>query len=309
MENNNILRLPNENISELRKNLREKLKKIVFYKVSKVLTLPTDFISARKFNGPLQSDNITSFEELNTISPQDRDRIVEEKYREFQGITSNFSLRGLNNTYNGSPIMFHSTNYSQLDLLASPKILKRRGTQIPPKSKHDTIAGIIRTTDYGLEFAYWFVCSEQFMNFWTLLFNNENEKMMNNYFGPPSQDGITRRSKLFSGDRLMTNEHRKWYLKKRHNNMLLDPDEERLIYTYNRGEFYSSFVHVYTCLVLMFYYGELPSKQNVPNNLYGEKMLSWDIPNDFVRLILFNYSPININIYSKTWEQIENMYV
>lgn len=98
------------------------------------------------------------------------------------------------------------------------------------------------------------------------------------------------RKQLFCGNALQTNSYLKWFLSCYEDNLKSLPDEMTSRFWALRTEFASRvFVHVYAALVLMCRYGEFPCEWNIPNNIEGPRMHSWDVPAGWLDSLVARY--------------------
>ena len=150
---------------------------------------------------------------------------------------------------------------------------------------------------------FWFTCSEQFLRAWTLLIYDKHPSFENNGEEPRM------RNRNMSGNRLNTNSFRKFMLAHNQTRTVIDHHETINRYYYIRTELVSkNWCHVYSALVLMARYGEIPCYKNVPKNRgKGPSCIQWNLPNKFVEILLKKYTTYNPNIHKLNWNQFNDL--
>ena len=106
------------------------------------------------------------------------------------------------------------------------------------------------------------------------------------------------RSKIMSGNRLNTNSHLKWLLGCIQSGVKVTDQEMTAHFYTQRSEYISqTTVHTYTALVLLVRFGELPQKDNVPNNADNSpKMKEWALFPGFLEELVSNLARTHIKL-------------
>ena len=166
----------------------------------------------------------------------------------------------------------------------SGKIIKKPGEN---KSKNKKEYNTVKATKFC-------ICSEQFLRMWTLVMHDWHEtfdKMIACDTLKEDREKVLR-DKLFKGNRLMTNSWLKTYLSLESEGKDMTIDESREKYWFYRTEISSiKWVDVYTSIILIIRYNELPCYLNVPSHLNVETKEkfsrdSWSLPPAFLSNLL-----------------------
>ncbi len=258
------------------------------------------------------SDNLTAFppkkitknidhnvsilvEKLSDLSVTDIDRYAEFTYKSFYGLTSVDCIRDNEpDCIKGKKIFVHSQNYAEIDLLEFGPHFATKVKPVAP-IKGDLLCLFISNKNAAftapnpqyvkLSADAWFIASEQYLRTWTAIMYDWHETFhqtipKKNRDLPQNQKEEIVRKKLFCGNRLMTNSWLKYKLAA--NNFTKEQSMER--YWHLRTETASrKWVDVYTVMVLIARYGELPCHLNLPNYAGGDiKRTKWHFPPQYV---------------------------
>lgn len=320
------IHLPADTQKQLRDSFRFKMGNLIFRRVQKVFAKYYDMIDV-VCHAPVI--NTPKFEPiqmpLNKYKRSDhnnkiRDRFIEEKYRHFYGFTSNNGLRK-NDPYHGHQIYFNSEKYCQLDMETfkfSENENFQRNDLLPQPFRNKHMPGDLLCMEVipsnikgrGPIANRWFICSEQFFRAWTYIMYDKHSSFIYNGKEPRM------REKIMAGNTLNTNSYLKWVLAHKQNNMTVDEEEKIKRYTRMRTEQVSRrYIHVYSLLVLMTRYGELPTSENVPVNRfqfhYATKhlptMRRWDLPSKYIQRILRTFTSFDPKCIELSWGKIEGM--
>lgn len=261
------------NYSKFRYYVNSKLDRLVFRRIRSVTIDDTDLVvyNLWRHNALVASAPVHALTPEFTLSEQEIEKNLEIRARNFSFITNSKAIRD-----DGYKNLFaESDNYAEIDVLGlsfnwfcprSPD-----GTIVVPR-QNDLVCGEVDPLNPN-RFKRWFICSEQFMRFWTLMRYDTHDSFAKN------KDLYTY---VMSGNRLCTNNYQKWAYANLENGIVPDPVESNKRYYRLRTELASQEVHVYAALVLLGRYGELPGSENVPNNLKGQRNLSWILPPGFI---------------------------
>jgi hypothetical protein len=223
---------------------------------------------------------------------------VFENYSQFSITTSTDAQRKEADNYMGRPIKGHSDNYADFDLVNFTFVPCER-TMRPREA--DLVCGVVDTRGIDalggsketLTYSIWFVCSEQFFRFWTLImlnYHSSYDKIIEKPRGGKDSrrftaaDELALKRKVMAGNHLMTNGYRKWMLscaQDRVGGRSVESveDEIQKRFWVHRTECAANWVHYYAALILIVRYKEMPCDHNVPNNLNsGPFMTEWDLP-------------------------------
>lgn len=283
-----------EGVKGFREVLKGNLGNLVFRRVTKVIAYEGDYICTEKFNVDMGGNIVSGLCKKGEIFTDDeKKRKVLEHYANFAIFTSHTSIRKENDNVKGE-IYGNSQNYADFDLFDFEFHPQNR-TLLPRVG--DLVCGAVNVTDSGAQYAYWFVCSEQFLRFWTLVMFDKHESF-DKILEKKGQtiDEETLRRKVLSGNHLMTNGFRKWMLSVSQTQIdgktiVSEPEENEKRFWTNRTEAASAYVHVYCCLILILKYMELPCESNVPNNINdGPYMIYWDLPEGWLENLCLQYS-------------------
>lgn len=283
------LTIPKNVQTIIHEKLREKL----------IGTTMNGYCFFRRFNYFLSTDGkqiITKNIDYNTsiicnsfdgISPEDMDRYMEIKYRSFSGITYSDCVRPENSDeLTNRKITIHSKNYSQVDFTLNYTFEfsndKRLCSPITPV-RGDLLFIFVSTENLNkvpsslthLSADKWCIVSDQFLHMysaimydWDDTFQHMMPKKMQS--APLEEREKILKSKLFTGNRLMTNSWLKYKLALEDNGQKLSKDESQKRYWHLRTEFSArKWVDVYVAIVLIARYGELPCPNNIPDYVQG----------------------------------------
>lgn len=271
---------------------------LVFRRVKTPIAVPENYLYTSSTT-PLENGGVeTKFYkagDVYSITPEEYKRNVAEHYKDFSMFTSEAKIRKENDRVRGE-IYGHSKNYADFDLMdftfhPTSRTMKPR--------EGDLVCGAVEFDKKGnANYAYWFVCSEQFLRFWTLIMYDQHDSFRKVLEKNTKKENRTKskkvdedalRRKVLSGNHLMTGGYRKWLLSCDQTlisgrKIVSEPKELLERFWLHRTESASMYVHVYAALVLLFRYYELPCENNVPNNINnGPFMNKWDLPENWVR--------------------------
>ncbi len=205
------------------------------------------------------------------------------------GYSTNFSVMTLpqklrsNDRYNSMPITCHSSVYEEFDILK--REWAKRSLLALPKRHELLCIDVGRARDGSLVAARWFMCSEQFLRAWTLIMFDTHETFDKKI---KNGDETVLKRWILSGNRLNTNSYLKWINAHKQSCKKIDLREQKKRYHPIKTEHLSErYVHVYSAVVLMARYGEIPNNQNVPRNnddsgIYCRK---WSLPDNIENLV------------------------
>jgi hypothetical protein len=263
-----------------------------------------------KITENIDPDTSIILNNLNDITPTQMDRYVEINYKSFFGCTSGRYVRDDEpECVKNTEIFLHSNSYSQVDLTLNYTFDfsndKRLCSAITP-FQDDLI--LIFMTNEKLEYIKskkpsvrppadkWCIVSEQCLHAYTAIFNDWHETF-DNFVGPnvsnEERESVLK-SKLFSGNRLMTNSWLKYKLATLSNDIPFTQNVSREKYWHLRTEYASRrWVDVYTALILVARYGELPCPCNIPDyrkpsdvKIKEIHRLQWNLPPNFITMLI-----------------------
>lgn len=292
MQNSTI---PEKHRQELRDGIKKYIGNLIFRRVGIVNAHPHDIASVRYYT----DDN--SFKEISVkdyspenFTEEELENNISVEYTRFSVRTRQNIMRE-NDQFEGFGILCHSDRYSEFDIVdrASWRFDRSLNKKRLAAPKVGALVCMLvdRRTKKAL---HWFSCSEQFLRAWTLLMYEKH----NSFF-----DKSIERTKITSGNYVITNNHKKWVVSRRQNDEEIDEEERLKRFHYLNTETHSiKYMHLYPCLALLSKYGELPTVNNIPNN-NGEheyKCLSWDLPEYFVSTLLQIFTS-----YRTNWSNLE----
>jgi len=256
---------------EFRDNLKLEIGDLVFRRIGKIVKGPV--IEVRWYTGPGKYEVI----QPRAFTENELNKHVEFHVTKYHFFTSAVTLR--DDAWKGQTIFGSSFCHAEVDPISLK--LTRTPTKILPH-KGDLICGLVKgsaNSGRAPNFTEWFICSEQALRAWTMIMYDNHKTFM---------DEPKLRRKMMSGNRLCTNTHLKWEEVHRQNNVSIDEEESKKTYFHLRTEFTSTgWVHIYAALVLMARYEELPTDENIPQNLAPNslQMKEWNLPYDYVNRI------------------------
>jgi hypothetical protein len=258
----------------LAQRVKASLKNVGFYHVSEVVAsadLHYEYVT------PVitHPERIISYElypgQVDELSNKDREQHVVEFAQDFDFATSALNIRADSDSRYASSIQEKiygniATNY-EIDMMAllmldeCPKgfIPLIPGRYCVPRVG-DLVCGCVEVDPQTKQkyFAFWFICTRQFMNFWTGIIHDSHPT-----FGkdPTTRDGLIPkddariRKVFFSGSHLATNAYWK--------NLVCNPDSKPDFYV-SRCERAADDPHFYPALMLLLRYNEYPSANSPP---------------------------------------------
>jgi len=297
------LKIQSDSCKEIREFLKNKLSggedgKVAFRRVSRVLA--KDPVSIKKIISP--NEKPESLRSLKGVSKAEMERHIQADYRSFFGFTYGRAIRDEPEEIVDKELFFHSENYSQVDAtidftfgfskdrrLCTP-IAPVVGDLIFVFLSNKTLSSISDSDKKNTRVDAWFVVSDQFLRAWTAIMYDWHEtfdRIIANDT-PEEEKEFALREKLFSGNRLMTNAWLKHKLALGATGEVMSPEESASRYWHLRTEYASKrWVDCWAAMVLIGRYGELPCPVNVPNNRNeGPQRVSWDLPREFVSVLL-----------------------
>lgn len=288
-----------ESLANLRDVFTKNTANLIFRRVGRVVAKDSDLIHT--IVKTAESSKVIPKDEKFVASEQEWLQNVEQVYSKFYFFTTTTSLRE-NDRWGPIGIYGVSNKYAEIDVVDSMnfRFRPRFSTQTPPR-EGDLVCGLVTKPVPGRtnpEFKSWFICSEQFFHAWTSIIYKDHESISKDF-----DDDAKIRRYLMSGNRLCTNSFLKWKLACEQSMVDSNKDElEKRFYRLRTESISKRWVHVYAALVLILRYKELPSKDNVPNNLdKGPKMTQWSLPDGWVERLVKVYG------ITVTQEQRENI--
>lgn len=230
-----------------------------------------------------KSEILTNFEEYEV------EQYITESYSRFTAYTSDKTMRP-GDAHRGKSISLPSrlcTVYSPVEGIPVDKFTGGNPVHTPPRVG-DLVCIVANGTNRKgqVNVKEWWVCSEQFLRAWTLIMFDDHVS-----FTKKAKTEERVRQKAMQGNGLATNSWLKLLRAHEDNNVPFDFEESVSRYWNLRCEITSRrYVHILNALVLMARWGELPSKHNVPQNAVGLKTLKWDLPENFVELVLGKFT-------------------
>lgn len=291
----------------LNEKYADAMSNFVFRRVRSINASMDDLVEVRYYtydDGTTVEYEVVRPEEIAALTPKEIEQYVEFRYRKFNILTYGHAVR--EDEFDGSAFQAHSNNlgvFNPITLQWSRDREVIRSALIVPPRENDLVCGIVDPARRN-SFKYWFVCSEQFLRFWTAVMFEEHEsfdvKCRPNPNLSSEEQFLERllriRKWLMSGNRLCTNSFRKWALSEGVDTSNEEEVAKRL-YRLRTEELSHMNVHIYAALVLLIRYGELPTDANVPQNIDGPnkitqpKMKHWDLPVAFTQALLAQATP------------------
>lgn len=216
--------------------------------------------------------------------------VTTEWSKNFYSITNFRSLRN-NDEFDGETIIARSENFMSFNPISfemedvgkdsSGWVPLPRPKGIVARFSGDLICGTVSRTKSGKPFYMeWFLCSEQFLRLWTLLMYKDHSSIRS--YGKTEQ---AQRRKLLSGNRLRPNSYTAF--------KLANPGEDssKRYIAYRTESAPINDIHIYNAIALIAKWGELPTRDNVPNNLRGPQIKEWYLPENFVHKFITHWMP------------------
>lgn len=280
---------------------------VCFFRRFSGLTSTFEPTKITKLTSPSKAEQVLT--SLNGVSSNEFDRYVKTTYKEFYGLTTTQVIRDEPDFLRGASVFVHSDKYAQLS--EKTWSLENCSEAVTPNAASSNGAGdllFIYMSKANLNgWVYggrrigelptadkWCIVSEQFLRAWTAIMFDWHESFKS--LVPKSNGDVQRekqlKSKLFSGNRLMTNTWLKTKLSYEDNKQSFTAEKSEEMYWRLRTEKISQeFVDVYAAIVLIARYGELPTSSNVPANaqpttncslVTNLKRKNWSLPCNFV---------------------------
>ncbi len=273
---NDIPLLSTKTSDEIRKAFQSKFGNFIFRRIVKVYTKEEYFkkayIVVQVGTGGIKRILFSAPKLLYSNNSRTKiDQYGEVRYWKYHAFTSNCSLRD-NDEFDGNQIYLSSENHQDEEELLFGNNPSSPSFEIPPKIGDLVCIKEVKQSKKSIAALKWFICSEQFFRAWTYITHNEHSSF--------KKEEPKRRAFLMSGNRLNTNSYFKWFLAQRQNNRFIENRMAYAKYWQLRTESVSKkWIHVYSALVLMARYGELPCSRNIPRNR-GDccKMIRWHLP-------------------------------
>jgi len=302
-------------VSKLANNLHTHLlgMGLSFRIVSAVRPNPTKFLNASQYQ-PVDNATVSKTSgNAASFSEKEYEKNVEVRYTQdgFYGFTESRVLRRDYDRFPDQGIFFSSFNYHDFDASTMSWVSKDRSSLrgVPPK-KGDLICMQTKfNRNKGKPQAMkWFICSHQFLNMWTMIMCGPDYDSFERQYREDDPNKL--RKWLMSGNRLCTNSYLKWVRTLEDNHLPYDLEEGKKRYWHLRTEKYSrSHVHVYAAIITMFSYGELPNKNNLPQNRdLKAKVAYWDLPKFFVSNFLSDWAG-ETDIYHELLRPLQQSFV
>lgn len=280
--NNDVYHIPPHIASGIRDYLKGKMKGFVFRRVGDVVKRE-ECRERIIYNLPGGKLEIKP-EDCESISHEDLERLVEEEYSRFIAFTTEKVLRD-NDPYRGKKIYLSSGSITQPDIegLTFRLCNVEENKKIPPQPG-DLVCMVFDEKNSAKKSKnprakLWWICSEQFLRFWTLVMYDNHPSFEGNGKEPRMEE------RLMSGNRLNTNSYLKYVHACLSQNIQPDPHEVQQRFRVMRTEEVSKkWCHVYSALVLMVRYGKLPDYTNIPINRGGNDPVckTWSLPHGFI---------------------------
>ena len=285
--------LPPSFVFALRQHLQEKMKDFVFRRVGKVVAKEENK-ERTVYSFPCGKMEIHSIEGY--PSDEIEKRIVKE-YSRFFAFTTENTLRD-NDPHKGKSVYLSSGGITEPSITDLTFTLQNEWgkKKIPPQTG-DLVCMIFDKEDSAKKSKnprakLWWICSEQFLRFWTLVMFDDHPSFEGKGKEPRMEE------RLMSGNRLNTNSYLKYMQACSSQNILHDFDEVRERFRVMRTEEASkNWCHVYSALILMVRYGRLPTYKNIPNNRGGNDPACklWSLPCGFISnvfTVIFAKNPV-----------------
>lgn len=270
----------------------------VFRRVKSVDAKPEDLDEVRYY---VYDDGVTSeyeplkVEEIAKLTPQEIEQYVQYRYRKFTAYTGGAAVR--EDMHDGCSFTCSSNNlgvFNPITLEWSRARANIRSASIVPPRVGDLVCGVV-DSDKPNVLKHWFVCSEQFLRFWTAVMFEDHEtfdvKCRSRVVLTEEERFAKIKRWLMSGNRLCTNSFRKWVLSEGAD-PTNGPEIAKRLFVLRTEDWSHMSVHIYAALVLIIRYAELPTDANVPQNLDGPngkvelKMKHWDLPVNFINQLI-----------------------
>ena len=191
-----------------------------------------------------------------------------------------------NDEFSDESIVVPSENFSNFDPV-SLKLVRDLNENVPlprPAQKgasSDLICGHVSRSKEGKPYySSWFLCSEQFLRLWTLLMHDTHSSFYS--YGKTDQ---AQRRKLISGNRLRPNSYEAFRFANP------DGDHSSMFNIYRTELAPLAYIHIYNAIATIARWGELPTRDNVPNNLRGPQIDTWHLPENFAHKFLLYWMP------------------
>lgn len=286
----------------LNEKYADAMSNFIFRRVRSINASIDDLVEVRYYtydDGATVEYELVPPEGIAKLTAQEIEQYIEFRYRKFTILTHNKAVR--EDEWDGVAFQAHSNNLGVFNPITREWSRDRehiRSASIVPPREGDLVCGIVDKEKRN-SFKYWFVCSEQFLRFWTSVMFEDHESFDVKCRPNPNlseveqySDRLMRiRKWLMSGNRLCTNSFRKWVLSEGVDTSNADEVAKRL-YRLRTEDWSHMNVHIYAALVLLIRYGELPNDNNVPQNIDGPngkpqpKMKHWDLPVGFMNSLL-----------------------
>jgi hypothetical protein len=308
---------------ETAKGVRQFLKKIlncesgscIFRRFGKLIKHSEDV----KIFKHLDPQTVEILPSLENISKKEMEKNIEIVYSSFSGITLPIAVRQepveLENKY----IYIQSSNYAQIDfgcispdtafcftdrdslgkavtplhndllfIYISDTTLNKWLKNISSNNYPKTSGNKSKKLDCP-KADKWCIISEQFLRMWTLVMYDWHEtfdKIISSDTAVENREKALR-DKLFKGNRLMTNS---WL--KRNLSVDMSIEESREKFWFRRTELSSKYVDIYTAIILIVRYCEIPCYANIPVHFNSESCKNydrdfWHLPEKFLSTLFF----------------------
>ena len=264
--------------------------KLEFAQVCSVTTPPGEKITT-KFLYP-EDDEIV----CQTFEGEVPDFTEEQEKRNVERHADTFKVIAKIGTGNTQRIVYaHSNQQSHWDPVTFRFTGSSKGMTLLPRVG-ERIAGlpfVNKNRSGGQSMRFWFTCSEQFFRFVRAI--KTNGESLNKEFGFGLNE---QRRRIFAGNTFNTFAYARWMAacEDHHLSSGFAPIEsmpdhlDRLFFCHRAEELSRENTHIYSALVLILLYGELPCQGNVPfNRDLGPVCKTWELPEGWIESMISTY--------------------
>lgn len=298
--NTETFKLPDDCRASVEKWFKDATSDLIFRRVHNVSCKPEDLVDSEIVGvderGETTKECVRGSPDL---PPQQHRDLVTEYYSHYLAWTRKDALR-TNDPCDGNAIFFTAKDcgfFDSRDLKLNQRIGRKTHAPLPhlwrADDPGDIIAGWVERGDKGWKYLRWFICSEAFLNLWTLImypshpsFPRPPRKGKNPK--PPSEDEL--RHAIISSGWLISNpfkQLRDSMIDVQFNGGASDhgsiftPEMIVQLQSRVRGlrceKTAKSNCHTYVALAMMIRWGELPTEGNIPST-DAAKVSAWDLP-------------------------------
>jgi hypothetical protein len=178
----------------LRLLLKKLWKNLIFREVKTVKTKEPYAITHQYINesGFVRSSRYRSVNEAMAMVPPKFHDNIRMLYTDYYGFTTDRIVRS-NDRYYDQEIFFSRKCYGELNLAGdniTAKFPPRRGFSMVPPYKKQYVCGLVGKGEKGLFYRKWFVCSDEFLKLWTMIFYPSHSSLRDSNFSPKSMAGL-----------------------------------------------------------------------------------------------------------------------